>query len=43
MLLIGAVILRRRRTATYLLLAALLTALAAGVWYTGIHTPLALP
>jgi len=37
------VILRRGPAGTYLALAALLLALAAGVWLTGIHTPPPLP
>lgn len=37
------VILRRGPAVTYLALAALLLALAAGVWLTGIHTPPPLP
>ena len=37
------VIIQRGRTPQYLLLAALLLALALGVWYTAIRTPPALP
>ena len=37
------VIIRRGRTPQYLGLAFLLIALALGVWYVGIRTPVALP
>ena len=37
------VIVRRGRSLQYLALAALLIALAFGVWYTTIRTPAALP
>jgi hypothetical protein len=37
------VIIRRGRSAQYLGLAALLIALAVGVWYTTIRSPAALP
>ena len=37
------VIIRRGRSAQYLALAALLIALALGVWYTTIRSPAALP
>jgi hypothetical protein len=37
------VIARRGRSLQYLALAALLIALAVGVWYTTIRTPVALP
>ncbi len=37
------VMVRRGPAGTYLALAALLLALAAGVWLTGIHTPPPLP
>ena len=39
-LLLLVVIVRRGRSAQYLALAALLIALAVGVWYTAIRTPL---
>ena len=37
------VLVRRGRSLQYLALAALLIALAVGVWYTTIRTPVALP
>ena len=37
------VLFRRARSLQYLALAALLIALAVGVWYTTIRTPVALP
>jgi hypothetical protein len=42
-LLLLAVIVRRGRSPQYLALAALLIALAIGVWYTAIRTPSVLP
>jgi ABC-type proline/glycine betaine transport system permease subunit len=42
-LLLLAVIIRRGRAPQYLALAALLIALAVGVWYTAIRTPPILP
>jgi hypothetical protein len=42
-LLLLAVIVRRGRSPQYLALAALLIALAIGVWYTAIRTPPVLP
>ena len=39
-LLLLGVLIRRGRGASYLVLAALLIALAVGVWYTAIRTPL---
>ncbi len=42
-ILLLVVILRRGRSPQYLALAALLIALAIGVWYTAIRTPPALP